>query len=195
MSIVVAVQKKGRVALAADTQTSFGDTKVTVDNLRARKITKVGSAYVGKTGWGIYENIFADFLKSKRPPDLSDEHAIYAFFLRLWRELREKYGFVNEQCHEKDSPFVDLDATFLVVNRNGIFHIASDMSVTRFGQYYAIGAGGDFALGALSVLYEESHDAASVARKAAETTTRHKLYCGGDIDLVEIRTGRQRAGR
>jgi ATP-dependent HslUV protease, peptidase subunit HslV len=196
MSVVVAVQKGGRVALAADTQTSFGDTRIPSDNLRARKISKVGNAFVGKTGWGIYENIFTDFLGTRRrTPDLGNERAIYSFFLGLWRELHEKYGFVNDQCHEKDSPFADLDATFLVVNRNGIHHVASDMSVTRFEKFFAIGAGCDFALGALCVLYDEDYDAAALARKAVEAAMTYKVYCGGDIDLVEVKTGRRRANR
>ena len=190
MSVVVAVRKGNTIALAADTQTSFGDVRVPVDNLRAQKIARIGSAWIGKTGWGIYDNIISDFLRTRRRPALADERGIYAFFLQLWRELHDKYGFINDQCREKDSPFGDLDAAFLVVNRRGIFHVASDMSVTRFAKYYAIGAGNDFALGAMHALYDDRrYDAAALARRAVDTAAAFKLYCGGDTDLVTVKCG------
>lgn len=187
MSVVVAVRKGGTIAMAADTQTSFGDVRVPVDNLRARKISAVGDAWLGKTGWGLYDNILMEFLRGKERPSLSDDRGIYRFFLQLWRELHDKYGFVNDQCREKDSPFGDLDAAFLVVNRRGIYHVASDMSVTTFAKYYAIGAGNDFALGALHALYDDPrYDAATLARRAVETANAFKLYCGGEVDVVTV---------
>ncbi|MBD3240252.1 MAG: hypothetical protein GF331_06670 [Chitinivibrionales bacterium] len=190
MSIVVAVEKDGRVAMAADTQTSFGDVKVPPDNLRTCKINKLGSSYIGKTGWGLYDNIFSDFVDAKKAPSLLDETAIYTFFLRLWRRLHERYGFVNDQCRDKDSPFGDLDASFLITNKNGIFHVASDMSVTRFAKYYAIGDGNDFALGALYSLYNFDYDAETLAAKAVEAAMAFRIFCGGEIDTVVTRRAR-----
>jgi ATP-dependent HslUV protease subunit HslV len=188
MSVVVAVRKGDTIAMAADTQTSFGDVRVPVDNLRARKISPVGGAWLGKTGWGLYDNILAEFLSGRARPALTNDRGIYRFFLQLWRELHDKFGFVNDQCREKDSPFGDLDAAFLVINRGGIHHVASDMSVTAFSKYYAIGAGNDFALGALHALYDDPRlDAATLARRAVETANAFKLYCGGDVDVVTVK--------
>jgi ATP-dependent HslUV protease subunit HslV len=189
MSVIVAVRKGSTIAMAADTQTNFGDVALPADNLRAQKIRPLGNSYIGKTGWGVYDNIFADFLHGRRPPSLTDDVSIYRFFLRLWRRMREHYGLVNDQCHEKDSPFLDLDASFLVVNRTGIFHVASDMSVTKFAKYYAVGAGNDVALGCLYALYDEpGYDAAALARKAVQAAMTFKSYCGGEIDCVTVRT-------
>jgi ATP-dependent HslUV protease, peptidase subunit HslV len=188
MSVVVAVRKGNTIAMAADTQTSFGDVRIPIDNLRARKITQVKGAWVGKTGWGLYDNIFADFLSARRRPPLTSEKGIYRFFLQLWRTLHEKYAFINDQCREKDSPFGDLDAAFLVVNPSGIYHVASDMSVTKFTKYYAIGAGNDYALGALHALYDDSrYDAQTLARRAVETASTFKMYCGGEVDVVTVK--------
>ncbi len=188
MSVVVAVRKGSEIVMAADTQTSFGDVRVPSDNLRAHKIARIGAAYLGKTGWGLYDNILGDFLKSRKRPALTTEKGIYAFFMQLWRELHEKYAFVNDQCHEKDSPFGDIDAAFLVVNRGGIFHVASDMSVTKFEKYYAIGAGNDFALGALHALYDDRrYDAAELAFRSVVTASAFKMYCGGEVDVVKVR--------
>jgi ATP-dependent HslUV protease, peptidase subunit HslV len=189
MSVVVAVRKGNDIVMAADTQTSFGDVRMPVDNLRAQKISKIGAAYLGKTGWGLYDNILSDFLARQRPA-LTTEKGIYAFFMQLWRALHEKYAFVNDQCHEKDSPFGDIDAAFLVVNRGGIYHVASDMSVTRFEKYYAIGAGNDFAMGALHALYDDKrYDAEELAKRAVDTASTFKMYCGGAVDVVKVKAG------
>lgn len=60
----------------------------------------------------------------------------------FWKELHEQYNFVKDQSNEEDpSPFGDLDATFLITNPNGIFYVSSNMSVSKFEKYFAIGAG------------------------------------------------------
>jgi len=187
MSVVVAVAKEGQIVMAADSQTNFGDIVAPTDNHRAEKIARIGSAYLATTGWAIYENIIRDFVNPRRPPSLADERAIFRFFLRLWTALHDKYGFVNDQSEEQHSPFGDLGATFLVASRKGIYSVASDMSVTRFEQYYAIGSGYALALGALHALYGERYDAEELARRAVEAAVAFTPYCGGDIQLVRVR--------
>lgn len=187
MSIVVAVAKDRHIAVASDTQINFGDLIVPPGNHRALKIRKVGQSYVAITGWAIYENIFNDFVDPAKPPSLAGEREIYRFFLRLWKALHQKYGFVNDQCEEQRSPFGDLAASFLIVNRNGIFSVSSDMSVTRFERYYAIGAGNDFALGALHGLYEEPYPAEVLARRAVAAAIAFNPYCGGEIEVHRVR--------
>ncbi len=187
MSIAVAVRKDGRAILAADTQSNFGDRRVSVDNHRAPKIRKVGASYVATTGWGIYDDIFRDYLARARKPSLNNERDVFAFFMRLWRELHERYSLVNDQPHDDHaSPFADLDASFLIVNKSGILHVSGNMSVSRFERYYAIGSGGDYALGALHALYDRVKDPRALAQRACEAAMTFDVYCGGSIDVVEI---------
>ena len=187
MSIAVAVRKQGKTVIAADTQESFGDRRVLRSNHRSTKILHVGSAYVAQTGWGIYENILADYLSKGPVPRLRNGKEIFAFFVRFWKQLRHKYSFVKDQVDSEDhSPFADLDASFLVVNRAGIFSIAGNMSVTEFKEYYAIGSGSSYALGALHALYPQRLTAEEIARQACEAATAFDIYCGGDLDLYRL---------
>ena len=55
------------------------------------------------------------------------------------------------------------------------------MSVTAFQKYYAIGSGTDYALGAVSAIYEDSADAVTVCRKAIKAAIDFDVHCGGDI--------------
>jgi ATP-dependent protease HslVU (ClpYQ) peptidase subunit len=186
MSIVVAVRKNGRTVVAADSLNVFGQERVGPDNSRAAKIKPVGGTLLAVTGWSVYANILDDFITQHRPLALNGEPEIFTFFLDLWKQLRERYLLVNDQATSKDTPFGDLDASFLIANRSGIFKISQDASVCRFDKYYAIGSGGVYALGALYQLYDHVEDPAELARRGVETAIEFDIYCGRPIDVVEV---------
>ncbi|MHC4079945.1 MAG: Ntn hydrolase family protein [Planctomycetota bacterium] len=186
MSIVVAVKKNDRTVMAADSLNVFGQERVPTDNAKATKVRRVGPALMAVTGWSVYANILDDLLADVKTPPLGDEKEIFTFFLELWRELHERYPFVNDQPHHKDSPFGDLDASFLVANSTGIYKVSQDSSVCRFDKYYAIGSGCVYALGALYQIYDQEHDAATLSRRAVETAIEFDIYCGGEIDLFDV---------
>ncbi|MDD9944919.1 MAG: hypothetical protein OXU20_28005 [Myxococcales bacterium] len=186
MSVAVAVQASGQVVIAADSKRTFGSGAVPQDNLSDAKIRKVGGAYLAATGWGIYANILDDHLARRPRARLTDSASIFQFFTHLWKVLHERYSLVNDQCSGDDSPFGDMDASFLVTNRTGIYYVACDMSVTRFEQYCAIGSGGSYAMGALHALYRPSGDAARIATRAVEAASALDIYCGPPVQLEAI---------
>lgn len=189
MSIAVAVNKGDRIVLAADTQTTFGTFRLSPEHHRAAKIRRIGTALVATTGWSLYEQIFDDLLAGrKRPPSLASRASIFKFFMKLWDLLHDKYSFVNDQAHsDENSPFGDLDSSFLIVNRAGIFYVASDMSITQFEKYFAIGAGCDFAMGSLHALYDGKAGAESLARSAVSAAIDFNATCGGEIDVMSVK--------
>ncbi len=187
MSVAVAVRKGTKIAVAADTQENFGDRKILRGSHGATKILRVGASYLAMTGWGLYDNVFRDYLARTRPPRLASEAAIFTFFLGFWRQLHKRYSFVNDQVDEEEpSPFADLDSSFLVVNRAGIFHVSGNMSVMAFKEYYAIGSGAPYALGALHALYKQGLGVEAIARKACEAATAFDIYSGGELDVFGV---------
>lgn len=192
MSIAVAVRTAEHIVLATDSKRTFGGGAVPAENLRDVKLRRVGGAYVATTGWGVYTNILEDYLRGGRSPRLTDSASIFAFFRNFWKALHQRYAFVNDQCSEADSPFGDLDASFLVAAETGIFYVACDMSVTEFDQYYAVGSGAGYALGAMHALYNARSDAERVARGAVAAASALDIYCGGDVNLVKLRARRPR---
>ena len=190
MSVAVAVRKGNVIAVAADSQENFGDRKVVGSNHRASKIMRLGGSELAMTGWGVYDNVFSDYLRSRRAPRFASEREIYVFFVKLWRDLRRRYSFVEDQVQDEDrSPFADLDSSFLIGNRHGIFHVSGDMSVMAFREYYAIGSGASYALGVLHALYASERDAAVLARRACEAAITFDVYCGGEVDVRRIAVG------
>ena len=186
MSIVVAVAKQGPTVMAADTQSNFGAEVLPPDNLTTIKLRRIGGSLLGRAGWGVYDNILVDLLERGETPDLDDAGRIFRFFTDLWKVLHKRYAFVNDQAKRKDSPFVDLGGSFVIANRNGIFYVASNLGVTRFEKYYAIGAGADYSLGALHQIYDREGDAGQVARAAVRTAIAFNVHCGGEIETMEV---------
>jgi ATP-dependent HslUV protease subunit HslV len=187
MSIAVAVRTGNDIVLATDSKRTFGGNAVSESNLRDVKLRRVGDAYLATTGWGVYANILDDYLRITKNPRLSDSRQIFTFFRGFWKALHQRYAFVNDQCTESDSPFGDLDASFLIVSKSGIFYVACDMSVTEFQQYYAVGSGATYALGAMHALYTPSGRAEAIARKAVAAASSLDIYCGGEVNLVTLR--------
>lgn len=190
MSIAVAVRTADEIVLATDSKRTFGGGAVPAENLRDNKLRRIGNAYIATTGWGVYSNILDDYIGKNRRVQLGDSASIFTFFRNFWKALHQRYAFVNDQCSETDSPFGDLDASFLVAAQSGIFYVACDMSVTEFDQYYAVGSGAAYALGAMHALYGPRTPAESVARRAVAAASSLDIYCGGDVNLVKLRARR-----
>ncbi len=194
MSIIVAVRKGGRIAVAADTMHFCGSRREHPDNLtRSSKILKVGTSYIGGVGWRAYDNILQHYFRAmKRPPVLRDEVTIFDCFLKLWQKLRDKYQVVNDQPDDQDpGPFANIDSSFLVVNRRGIFEVSHDLSVVQFEQYAAIGSAEKYAFGALECLYETKRTARQIAVKAVGTAIHFDNHCGGEIECNDVKALRE----
>ena len=187
MSIVVAVRKNDELVMAADSQISFGSARIPPENLITQKIRVLGDSLFASTGWGLYDDIFDDHMSQKEHVSFTSSKDIFKFFMGLWKDLHERYSFVNDQCgEEKDSPFGDLDSSFLIANKSGLFQVGSDMSITKFSQYYAIGSGGDYSLGAIQALYDEELDAVTIAKRAVEAAIAFDTKCGGEVLMRRV---------
>jgi len=168
VSIVVAVKKGKEVVVAADSLETFGSNKPAAGNISISKIRRIGaSTLLASTGWALYDNILSDYLARKKSVRLNSRQEVFRFFINFWHDLHKKYSFVNDQCDDSNSPFGDLDATFLIVTKKHIFYVSAGMCVTEFLKFHAIGSGCDYALGAMHVLYGQNLSASEIARKAA----------------------------
>ena len=181
MSVIVAVRKGAQIVIAADSQDNFGDLRPPPDNHEAIKLREVGDAVLGSSGWALYDDIFAHYL-ARRRVSLANRTAVFDFFVKFWKDLRKNYSFVNDQPgKETETPFANLDASFLVASPGGIFLISSNMSVSEFRQYYAIGSGSDYAIGAAHALYEDQKDPGLIADRAVRAAMAYDNSCGGRI--------------
>ncbi|MDH3694680.1 MAG: hypothetical protein OER96_08935 [Gammaproteobacteria bacterium] len=187
MSIALAVRKNNKIVLATDSLTTFGSLKVDAPNFVTTKVMKHSGSLITGTGWSKYDDILDDYLATKKSAKLDSPRVIFNFFHELWTEMHKRYSFVNDQSDDKESPFGSLDSSFLVVNGAGIFHISSNMSITKFEQYIAIGSGQDYALGVLFALYSSRASAETVAKNAVLAAINFDIYCGGKVNVFSIK--------
>ena len=193
MSIIVAVQKGEQIAMAADNGASDGCHVQPPDLVvNHQKVRRVGDSLIGMAGYAVYENVFEHLLGLGRIEfSLGNRNEVFVFFLRLLETLTRDYHFVsetNDDCTEEDrgSPFLKLNSRFIVANRSGIFVIDSDLTVVQYRNYWAIGNGCTFALGALHASYGGDASAQSIARTAAEAALRFGEDCRGDIETWDL---------
>lgn len=186
MTVVVAVRKNGRTVLAADSLVHFGGQRFGPENCRFHKIHRVHDSLMAWAGWSLYAEMLDGYLSRRDPSPLSTESEVFDFFIGFWRAMKDDYTFMYQRARAEGHPFVDLDSIFLLVNASGIFRVASDMDVTRFERYSAIGTGSQYALGALRVLYDLRDDPAAIAIEAAQVGIDLDVSCGGPIDIEEV---------
>jgi ATP-dependent HslUV protease, peptidase subunit HslV len=170
MSVIVVVKKNDKAVIAADMMYSFGGTKVQSKYLRNQsKIYSFAETYIGTIGATAHENVLQHlFERHKNKISFNNKEEIFDSYLKIHPILKEQY-FLNTEEGENDE-YESSQIDGLIANQNGIFGIYSWREVYEFEQFWAIGSGQDYALGAMYAVYNsinESEDIAEVAVKAA----------------------------
>lgn len=168
MSTVVIVKKAGRVAIAADSLTSFGDLRMSSDYDAAHdKIQKYKDSYIGIVGSAAHSLVMESILNDKDIEiDLSSRLAIFETFRKLHPVLKEKY-FLNAK-DEDDDPYESTQIDGLIVNPHGIFGIHSLREVSEYKKFWSIGSGSEYALGAMFSVYDKYETAEEIAKAGVE---------------------------
>lgn len=168
MSTVVVAKKAGKVCIAADSLTSFGDLKLDHRYDAAHdKILRHDENYLGIVGSAahqlVLESVFASkkIVEKKVEIDLSSRIGIFESFLALHPLLKEKY-FLNAK-DEDDDPYESTQIDALIANPFGIFGVHSLREVTEYKKFWAIGSGAEYALGAMFAVYDTDASAEEIA--------------------------------
>ena len=189
MSIVVAVQKRGQIHVASDSQSNYGQTmRLQTDNVLAAKLQRVGASYIGHVGHGLYEDLLNRFvLGPDKTFKFSTRADVFDFFVRFYGELQKAGLVVNTQPDDQQSPFAGLGSEFIVASTHGIFYVCSDMGTTEVRQYIAIGSGRGYALGALHALYGDNElSACTLALAGVKAAMAFDVNCGGEVALFPV---------
>ena len=162
MSTLTAVRKNGVVALAAESLTTFEDTRLPFDNDAApEKIFSVetggGTAHVGVVGYTahflVLQQALEDFATSEEGLDLGSRHAVFETFRQLHPVLKETYFLLPESGQEGD-PYESSQLSVLIASPGGIFGVYDMREVHEYKRYWAMGSGYPYALGAMWAEYD-----------------------------------------
>lgn len=166
MTTIVVVRKDGQVAIAADTQTTFGDDHKLLAAYDAHhdKIFRLGDSYLAIAGSAAHDLVLQSALKGLKKRDLGSRAGLFDTFRRIHPKLKEQF-FLRPEEDEED-PYESSQMMVLVANAQGIFGVYPMREVYEFARYWAIGSGRKFAMGAMQVLYDQPLTAAQIAERA-----------------------------
>ncbi|WP_269532335.1 MFS transporter [Chitinimonas sp. BJYL2] len=169
MTTIVVVRKGNQVAIAADTQSTFGDTRLGQQHdAWPDKIFESGGVLFGLCGAAAHDLVMQAALSRNRTLDFSSRATIFESFRKLHPKLKEDFFLRPEE--EEDDPYESSQMTALIANTHGIFGVFSMREVYEYRQYWAIGSGRDFAIGAMRAVYDRPElSAADIARVGIET--------------------------
>jgi ATP-dependent protease HslVU (ClpYQ) peptidase subunit len=158
MTTIVAVRKNDVIAIAADSLTTFGDTRLSARFDRTPdKIIRYRETCIGLCGSAAHQLVFESLLAKHDNLDFSNKAAIFETFRKLHPILKEQH-FLNPK-EEDDDPYESTQITALVANPLGIFGVYSMREVFEYTQFWAVGSGREFALGAMYSQYPKLRSA------------------------------------
>jgi ATP-dependent protease HslVU (ClpYQ) peptidase subunit len=169
MSTVVVAKKAGKVCIAADSLTSFGDLKLSsYYDATHDKIISHDENFIGIVGSAahqlVLESVFASkkVIEKKIDIDFSSRLSIFESFRTLHPVLKEKY-FLNAK-DEDDDPYESTQIDALIANPFGIFGVHSLREVIEYNKFWAIGSGAEYAIGAMFAVYDTAETAEEIAQ-------------------------------
>jgi ATP-dependent protease HslVU (ClpYQ) peptidase subunit len=167
MTTVVVVKKAGQVAVASDSLITFGDTKLGHRFEENSKIFKVnaaaGESYIAAAGTVAHFPALRKALLSLPSEQLllHTKDEVYDTFLKLHPVLKDKFFLQTKE--EDNDPYESMQFSVMVANSGGIFGLYSYREVFEFKEFWGIGSGRPFALGAMNAVYAKAKTAKEVA--------------------------------
>ncbi len=170
MSTIVVVRKGNVACMMADSLTSFGDQTLHASlDKHSNKIQEVAGSHWGIVGSAahslVIESAFGD---DGIEGDFSSRASIFQTMLQLHKKMKDDY-YLNPSDQEED-PYESIRFDAVLMNPHGIFGLFSLREVYEYTQYWAVGAGADYALGAMHAVYNRYKSAESIAKAGIEAS-------------------------
>lgn len=186
MTTIVVARKNNQVAIAADSQTTFGDTRLTAEfDAASNKIFQFQDSFIAISGSAAHDLVLQASLARLKGVDLSSRIGIFETFRKLHPLFKEEYFLKTEE--EENDPYESSQMTVLIANPYGIFGVYSMREVYEYNRFWAIGSGRDFAVGAMHAAYDECETAKEVARVGVDTGIAFDVNSSLPISLFTSR--------
>lgn len=168
MTVIAVARKNDKIAMAADSLVSIGQTTIVGAQ---SKIGKVDDTLIGISGTCGRDNLLAatvfEFIKKCEKEN------------RQWHLEWPSYCLSSPQHTVLDRLENKNDSYVLVVHDGKIFQVSAGGVIFECADdFLAIGCGKDYALGAMSVLWDKYKDPNIIATKAVEASCQLNAFCG-----------------
>jgi len=167
MTTLVIVKKAGQVAIAAETLVTFGDTRLSsrfeANSKILRLDTPQGVNYVGMAGSVAHFPVLRKAMGSLPPEQvlLGSKDEIFDTFTRLHPVLKDQFYLQTKE--DDNDPYESSQFSVVIANQTGIYGLYSYREIFEFKQFWGIGSGRSFALGAMHAIWDKAKTAREVA--------------------------------
>ena len=186
MTTIVVTRKNGTVAIAADSLTTFGDTRLSDHHKRVHdKILHVADSLLALCGSSAHFVVMENLFAKTDHVDFSSRAAVYETFRRLHPMLKE-HAFLNPK-EDDDDPYESSQITALIANETGIYGVYSYREVFAFERFWAAGSGRNFALGAMYAAYNRARTAEDLARIGVNAGIEFDKNSGAPCEIHTMR--------
>ena len=191
MTTVVVVKKNGQVAIAADTLVTFGETRLSQRfeaNSKLFKIeTPAGPSYVGIAGTVAHFPVLRKAMTAL-PKDqllLGSKDEVFDTFTRLHPLLKETFFLQTKE--DDNDPYESSQFSVLIANASGIYGLYSYREVFEFNEFWGIGSGRSFALGAMFASWDKAKSAREVASIGVQAGCEFDKSSGGPLEVFTVK--------
>lgn len=191
MTTLVVVKKAGQVAIAADTLVTFGDTSLTHRFEANSKIFKVdtpaGLSYVGMAGTVAHFPVLRKAMAAlpKEQLKLGSRDEVFDTFVKLHPLLKETFFLQTKE--DDNDPYESSQFTVVIANASGIYGLYSYREVFEFKEFWGIGSGRSFALGAMHAAWDKSKTAREVAMAGLSAGCEFDKNSAGPVDIFTLK--------
>ena len=191
MTTVVVVKKAGQVAIAADTLVTFGDTRLGHRFEANSKLFKVdtvaGSSYVGVAGTVAHFPVLRKAMTAL-PQDqlkLGSRDEVFDTFTKLHPLLKETFFLQTKE--DDNDPYESSQFSVVIANASGIYGLYSYREVFEFKEFWGIGSGRSFALGAMHASWDRTKSARELATAGVHAGCEFDKNSGGPVEVFTIK--------
>ena len=191
MTTVVAVRKGGQVVMAADSLVTFGDTRLSFNAEANQKLFRVsdaaGESVFAVAGAAAHFLVLQQALAAQPAEALrfGSKDQIFRTFTLLHPVLKESFFLQTKE--DEHEPYESSQFTMLLANASGIYGIYSYREVFEFKQFWSIGSGRSFALGAMHASYDKARSAREVAEAGVAAACEFDRNSAGPIDVLTLK--------
>jgi ATP-dependent protease HslVU (ClpYQ) peptidase subunit len=191
MTTIVVVKKDGHAVIAGDTLTTFGSTRLAATHDAApEKLLKHAGSYFGIAGSAAHQLVLETLLKKHPEFTFNSREEIYESFRKIHPILKDE-AFLNPK-EEEDDPYESSQLTALVCNATGIYGVYSMREVFEFDNFWAIGSGRDFALGAMYAVWNSKLSAEQIARLGVTAGAEYDTGTGLPMNVEVVKLARKK---
>jgi ATP-dependent HslUV protease subunit HslV len=191
MTTLVVVKKAGQVAIAADSLVTFGDTMLPHRFESNSKIFKVetaqGTSYIGMAGTVAHFPALRKAMAALPKEDLllGSRDEVYDTFLRLHPVLKDLFFLQTKE--DDNDPYESSQFTTVIANATGIYGLYSYREIFEFKEFWGIGSGRSFALGAMHACWDKAKTAREVAIAGLNAGCEFDKNSAGPVEVFTLK--------